>query len=45
MVLTKKFIYAQRVEGEPKKTDFSLIEYDQPVALNNGGINVVFCFV
>ncbi|KAG4069464.1 hypothetical protein HA402_001763 [Bradysia odoriphaga] len=40
MVLTKKFIYAQRVEGEPKETDFSLIEYDLPVALNNGEVFV-----
>lgn len=38
MVLTKKFTYVQRVEGEPKETDFSLIEYDLPVALNNGGL-------
>lgn len=41
MVITKKFIYSKRVEGEPKETDFSLIQYDLPVALNDGGLLIL----
>lgn len=37
MIITKKFIYAKRVEGEPKETDFSLIEEELPTVLNDGG--------
>lgn len=37
MVITKKFIYAKRVEGEPKETDFVLIEDELPTELNDGG--------
>lgn len=37
MVITKKFIYAKCVEGEPKEKNFSLIEDELPVVLNDGG--------
>lgn len=36
MVKTKKFIYAKVFEGEPKETDFKLIEEELP-ALKDGG--------
>lgn len=38
MVKTKKFIYAKVFEGEPKETDFKLVEEELP-ALKNGGNN------
>lgn len=36
MVKTKKFIYAKAFEGEPKETDFKLVEEELP-ALKDGG--------
>lgn len=36
MVKAKKFVYVKRFEGEPKLTDFELVEEDLP-ALQNGG--------
>lgn len=38
MVKTKKFIYAKPFEGEPKETDFKLVEEELP-ALKDGGKN------
>lgn len=36
MVRAKKFIYAKRFEGEPKLTDFKLVEEELP-ELQEGG--------
>lgn len=36
MVKTKKFIYAKAFEGEPKETDFKLVEEELP-PLQDGG--------
>lgn len=36
MVKTKKFIYAKVFDGEPKETDFKLVEEELP-ALKDGG--------
>ncbi len=36
MVKTKKFIYAKAFVGEPKETDFKLVEEELP-ALKDGG--------
>lgn len=38
MVKTKKFIYAKAFDGEPKETDFKLVEEELP-ALKDGGNN------
>lgn len=37
MVKTKKFIYAKPFVGEPKETDFKLVEEELP-ALKDGGM-------
>lgn len=44
MVKTKKFIYAKRFNGEPKETDFQLVEEELP-PLKDGGRSLCFCVV
>lgn len=38
MVKAKKFVYATAFQGEPKVTDFQLVEEDLPDLKDNGEI-------
>lgn len=42
MVKTKKFIYAKVFDGEPKETDFKLVEEELPALKDGGNINLEY---
>lgn len=44
MVKAKKFIYAKRFDGEPKLSDFELIEEELPSLKDGGKIFYTFFF-
>lgn len=41
MVKTKKFIYAKAFVGEPKETDFKLVEEELPALKDGGNYNLI----